>query len=95
MSRQLLLLLGLIIIVCLVVGTYEDVPQIVRQLRAGQIDGAEALGRIIGAMVKLADDLLAGWRPIERKIGKWIHQVDELVEHWVRKAITLVSRNRG
>jgi len=85
MKRRSLLLLALIVILCLVVGTYGNVPKIVRQLRSGEIDGAGALRRVIGAMVKVADDIIAHWGPIEKRIGGWIDRVQgEVIEYWVR-----------
>jgi len=88
--KDLLLGLALIVIVCVVVGTYEDLPQIVRQLLAGDIDWTEALGRIVGAMVRLARDLQADWRPVQKQVQEEIDQVQRVIEHWIRRAMALV-----
>lgn len=89
--RDLLLLLALLIILCLVVSAYEDLPEIVWLLRAGKIDGAEALGRGLGAIARLGHDLAVGWRPIEKQMGKRIDQIQEhIVEPLARKVTALV-----
>lgn len=92
MKKDLLLLLALVIIAWLVVGIYQDLLEVAQQLRAGQIDGGEALNRVIGAVVNLADDTLPDWGPIERQMGKRTDQVQEkiegIIEAWIRNRST-------
>ena len=90
MKKDLLLLVVVVIIAYLVTGTYEDLLEIARQLRAGQIDGAEALDRVVGAMVRLAADILPDWRPIEKEIEKRTDQLlEEVAKPLIGKAIAL------